>query len=85
MNTPQFQYRPGPAVTRERRSHLEVAEHLKQNPGIWALVRTAPSPNAAASAAFQIRRGRRAAFRPAGDYDAYANGGEVIARYIGGN
>lgn len=84
VNTQEFQYRPGPNVTRERRSHVEVAEHLKRNPGVWALIRTAPNNQAAASAAFQIRQGVRAAFRPAGHYDAYSHGTEVIARYIGG-
>lgn len=83
MNTQEFEYRPGPAVNRERRSHLAVAGHLKENPGVWALVRTTPSPSASATAAYQIRQGVRAAFRPAGHYDAYANGLEVIARYVG--
>lgn len=84
MNTQQFQYRPGPTVNRDRRSYIEVAQHLKENPGVWAVVRTAPNTTAAASAAYQIRQGVRAAFRPAGEYDAYSNGLEVIARYTGG-
>ncbi|MDJ0319777.1 hypothetical protein [Pseudarthrobacter sp. PS3-L1] len=70
-------------MTRDRRSHLEVAEHLRKNPGVWALVRTAPNIQASASAAFQIRQGIRAAFRPAGHYDAYSHGNEVVARYVG--
>lgn len=85
VTTQQFEYRPGPTVNRERRSHLAVAKHLKENPGVWAVVRTAPNATAAASAAYQIRQGVRAAFRPAGHYDAYSNGTEVVARYTGGN
>lgn len=79
-----YEYRPGPRRTRARSDYSNLAEHLKANPGVWVKVRTAPNPTAAASAAYQIRIGRRAAFRPAGQFDAYSDGNEVIARYYPG-
>lgn len=78
-----YEYRPGPSRERNRQSYSHLAEHLKANPGVWVKVRTAPNANSAASAAYQIRVGRRAAFRPEGQFDAYSEGNDVIARYTG--
>ncbi|MGL3805870.1 hypothetical protein ACSYDW_07195 [Paeniglutamicibacter sp. R2-26] len=84
-STTMYESRPGPAHNRARPTYTHLAEHLQENPGEWFVVRTAPTHNAAASAAYQIKTGKRAAFRPADHYDAYATGTEVIARYTGGN
>lgn len=82
--TTKFEYRPGPTHARDRRTHVDLAEHLKQNPGVWAKVTTTGTQNAAANMAWQIKQGIRAAFRPAGHYDAYSTGNDVIASYTGG-
>lgn len=82
--TTKFEYRPGPTHARDRRTHVDIAEHLKQNPGVWAKVTTTGTQNAAANMAWQIKQGIRAAFRPAGHYDAYSTGNDVIASYTGG-
>lgn len=79
-----YEYRPGPRRTRSRADYSHLAEHLQANPGVWVKVRTAPNATAAASAAYQIRIGRRAAFRPVGKFDAYSDGCDVIACYTGG-
>lgn len=79
MSASTFERRPGP----ERNKYKELVEHLKQHPGEWVKVRTAPNPDAAGAAAYQIKKGRRADFRPAGEFDAYTTGCDVIARYIG--
>ncbi|WP_404285240.1 hypothetical protein [Glutamicibacter arilaitensis] len=81
--TTQYEYRPGPSHVRERRAHSDVAEHLEENPGVWVKVTTTGTQNAAANMAWQIKKGVRAAFRPAGHFDAYSTGNEVVARYIG--
>ena len=75
-----FDYRPTPM----RIKYQDEAEHMKANPGTWVKVRTAPTEAAAWAAAQQIKTGRRAAFRPAGAYDAYTQGCDVIAAYVGG-
>lgn len=79
-----YEYRPAPDHIRDRRTHVDLAEHLKQNRGVWAKVTTASTQNAAATMAWQIKQGVRAAFRPAGHYDAYSTGNDVIASYTGG-
>lgn len=78
-----YEQRPGPPRGRTRSDYTDLTEHLKANAGAWFKVRTAENAGAAASAAYQIRIGRRAAFRPAGDFDAYSEGADVIARYRG--
>lgn len=75
-----YEYRQAPT----RVKYLDIANHLKENPGTWVKVRTAPNLNAAAAAAQQIKTGRRAAFRPAGTFDAHTEGCDVIAAYVGG-
>ncbi|KAA0979912.1 hypothetical protein FQ154_01765 [Paeniglutamicibacter gangotriensis] len=80
---PEYEYRPGPRNTRERNDYSHLAAHLRANPGVWVKVRTAPTIGAAGAAAHQIRAGKRVAFRPAAEYEAYSHGLEVIARYVG--
>lgn len=82
---PEYEYRPGPSKNRSRTQYGHLAEHLQQNPGVWVKVRTAPTQNAAAVASYQIRNGVRVAFRPAGEYDSYTEGRDIIARYVGAN
>ena len=76
-----YQYRPTPT----RIKYEDIAEKLRNNPGTHILVRTAPTESAAWAAAQQIKTGRRAAFRPAGHYDAHTQGRDVIATYTGEN
>lgn len=78
-STTDREQRPGPA----RDKYAEIVEHLKQHPGAWFKVRTAPTDAAAWAAAYQINTGRRAAFRPASEFEAYTSGPDVMARYIG--
>lgn len=79
-----YEYRPGPTHITERRSHKDHAEHMRQNPGVWVKVTTKTTLAAAYNMTWQIKNGGLASFRPAGAYDAYSNGREVIARYTGG-
>jgi hypothetical protein len=79
MTSTEWEHRPGP----EREKYRDLVEHLKAHPREWVKVRTAPSDAAAWSAAYQINTGRRAAFRPAEDFEAYTAGPDVMARYIG--
>lgn len=79
MSTALYEHRTGPQPNK----YAHLAKHLQDNPGTWAKVRTAETDNGAYVAAHQIRTGRRAAFRPAGHYEAYAEDREVIARYVG--
>lgn len=74
-----YEYRSGPS----RNKYGDFAKHLKQNPGVWAKLRTADTDAGAWAAAHQIKTGRRAAFRPAGEYDAYTQGRDVIVRFVG--
>ena len=74
-----YEYRHHPV----RIKYEDIAEEARNNPGQGVLVRTAPTESAAWAAAQQIKNGRRAAFRPAGHYDAYTQGCDVIATYTG--
>ena len=78
-----YEYRPGPSHVRERRSHKDHAEHMRKNPGVWVKVTDKTTLAAAYNMTWQIKNGGLASFRPAGAYDAYSNGTEVIARYTG--
>lgn len=75
-----YEYRSAPTKIK----YLDIAEHMRQNPGTWIKVRTAPTLNAASAASQQIKNGVRAAFRPAGAFDSYTQGLDVIAAYVGG-
>ena len=78
-----YEYRPGPAHVRERRSYTDIAQHMQENPGVWVKVATKPTLAASYNMTWQIKNAGLAAFRPAGAFDAYSNGHEVIARYTG--
>ncbi|WNN95991.1 hypothetical protein SEA_HIRKO_40 [Arthrobacter phage Hirko] len=78
-NSTGREHRPGPA----RDKYADTVAYLKQHPGEWVKVRTAATDAAAWSAAQQIKTGRRAAFRPAVEFEAYTQGPDVMARYVG--
>lgn len=81
---PIFETRPGPEEQGQRGGkYSDVATFMRDHPGTWVKVRTAPTEAAAWSTAQQIKAGRRAAFRPAADFETYTTGKDVVARYIG--
>lgn len=79
----KFETMPGPEERVNLGKYGEVATFMREHPGTWVKVRTAPTEAAAWSAAQQIKAGRRAAFRPASDFETYTTGRDVVARYIG--
>ncbi|MGW2169168.1 hypothetical protein ACWC1C_01395 [Streptomyces sp. NPDC001705] len=66
--------------------HIEAAQKLREKPGQWAIVTTCVNAGSSSSMARAIRVGARAAWKPAGDFDAVARrvDGEyrVYARYL---
>lgn len=80
MSTAIYEHR-----TPTANKYENLAGYMKNNPGTWVKVRTANTRNASAVAAHQIKTGRLAAFRPEGTYDAYSEGNDVVARYVGDN
>lgn len=63
--------------------YLAEAEEARSNPGKWFKFQTKETENAAWSAANQIRKGRKAAFRPAGSFDTAVRGTDVLISYVG--
>lgn len=66
--------------------HLEEADALRANPGVWTFLEEMPPTGHRARAsnrANQIRGGRSAAFRPAGHFDAVFRGLAIFVRYVG--
>ncbi|TXS35088.1 hypothetical protein [Streptomyces sp. t39] len=97
MPTDEFAFVPflpspaGAGPNREFRPHHKygpAARRLRQRPGAWAVIRTAPSSAVARNRASAIRRGEIPAFLPAGDFEAthrQVNGEwRVYARFVGG-
>ncbi|TXS35089.1 hypothetical protein [Streptomyces sp. t39] len=70
-----------------RTKHLQAAEAVRARPGEWARIGCYGSRDAAASVAWQIRKGVRSAWRPVGAFQAVSRtvGGEfrVYVRYVG--
>lgn len=65
-------------------SYELFAQRLRDDPpDTWRFLCRAPSPDAAKSLAYRIRKGRSAGFRPAGHYDASSEGCEVVVSYVG--
>ncbi|MGW8329427.1 hypothetical protein ACWGLE_16135 [Streptomyces sp. NPDC055897] len=68
--------------------HADAARKLKAQPNEWARVQKRKKRGDAATAAYQIRNGLLAAFRPAGAFEAKSKtvGDDyfVYARYVGG-
>lgn len=84
MPAQQFETRPGPAKRGPKTiKYGEVAGYMREHPGTWVKVRTAPTEASAWSSAQQVKSGRLAAFRPAAAFEAYTEGCDVVARYIG--
>lgn len=67
--------------------HTEAAIQLKANPNSWARIQEREKRGDAATAAYQIRKGILAAFRPAGYFEAQSKTVDgrffVYARYVG--
>lgn len=67
------------------RAHVELAEALRARPGEWAIF----SEDGAPANATHIKQGKRAAFRPAGSFDAVTRSHPgsrrcvIYVRYIG--
>jgi len=62
---------------------LEQTEKLRANPGVWFPLVTRATRDGARSLVSQINRGVLYAWRPAGDFEARAEGLEVHARFLG--
>ncbi len=67
--------------------HSDAARKLQANPNCWARIQERAKRGDAATAAYQIRRGILAAFRPAGSFEAKSmtvnENFFVYARYVG--
>lgn len=74
---------PAPAPGPEEPAFAAEVAHLKENPGEWFTVRTAPTRAAAWSMAAAIRQGKKVAFRPANEFEVYTHDTQVNARYVG--
>lgn len=61
--------------------HAE-AEEARSRPGVWFTLQTKDTEEKAWCAAQQIKSGRRAAFRPAGSFEAVTRGKDVLIRYV---
>lgn len=84
MSDSTFETRPGPARRGPKATKYgDVAGYMREHPGTWVKVRTAPTEASAWSSAQQVKSGRLAAFRPAAAFEAYTEGCDVVARYIG--
>jgi hypothetical protein len=68
----------GPAI-----KYQEQAQRLREQPGVWAKVIVASTPQAAWSHQANLIRGRKAAFRPVGEWEATAHGCDVWVRFMG--
>ena len=66
-----------------RVSWADEAAELRANHGEWHLLCVRKTRDGARCTVSQINRGVLWAFRPAGDYEAYAQHGHVYARYLG--
>jgi hypothetical protein len=62
---------------------IEEAVQLRSNPGIWYELTQRASENGAWSFSLHITNGRKAAFRPAGQFESRVRGRTVFARYVG--
>jgi hypothetical protein len=79
-----FEEPPQDGRNRSGRDHAGTAEALRARPGEWAKVFTCDGTNPAGTAAWQIRTGRLAPYRPSGAFEAMSRNGDVYARFVGG-
>lgn len=84
MSAPLSVFKIRGEISFHRVKYREQAAALRSSPGQWATIILAGSPNAAWCHAQAVKTGRRAAFRPAGSFQAVTRECEVIARYVGG-
>jgi hypothetical protein len=66
-----------------RTKYQKIADALRASPGAWFDVDERETQDAAWSFQQAIRTGRRAAFRPAGSFEASCRGLTVTARFVG--
>lgn len=59
------------------------AEQARRAPGVWFELAERPTVDSAWSLQHSIVSGRKAAFRPAGTFQASARGRVVLIRYVG--
>lgn len=62
---------------------IEEAMQARANPGEWFFLTERDTYDATWSFAHQIVIGRKAAFRPAGSFEAVARDRKVIIRFVG--
>lgn len=76
-------------ISRSRAFDADTVRQLQERHGEWAIVHTPATRASAYAAAYQIRRGVLANFRPSGTYEAVGRtvDGEyrVYARFVGEN
>lgn len=83
LEQPVWQDPPASAVDgRRSTSHEHLADALRDRPGEWALIARYQTRDRASSVASHIRRGRAAAWEPAGAFEAAFDGGDLYARYV---
>lgn len=81
----------GPPPRSRNTKHAVIASELQAHPGSWGVVQKSGTIARASSAAQAIRRGRLAAYLPAGAFEAVARTvvergtveHRVYARYVG--
>ena len=80
---PAPDFEPHPSASGKLAFGTEAERLRSEIPGQWAKIALCSSTSSASSMATNIRRGRKAAFMPAGDWEAAASGTEVYARFVG--
>lgn len=75
---------PPPAARIGARVFVAEAEGLRAHPKRWALLKTYPAGVHASAFKSLAVRGRKAAFRPAEDWEFRVSGCDLYARYVGG-
>jgi hypothetical protein len=83
-------FKPAPGFEPDKRDYnggkyQDTADKLRAMPGEWAVIAVADTPKQAQQLAANVRRGRTAAFRPIGDWEATTRINEVLARFVGKN
>lgn len=76
-------WRDPPAPPRTRINWRQVARALRSRPGLWALVNTSPTENAASRQSSYLRCGAVIAMTPPKDYEVTSRGRDVYARFVG--
>lgn len=60
-----------------------IVNQLRNNPGRWAVIHTAPNTQAAWSYASWRKQGKSPAWTPVSDFEITCRGSKVYARYVG--